>query len=349
MVSSLDSSFDVASYLSSAASATVVKVNYRLSRVHQYPTPVHDVVRAYDWVIQHLVPDRAFARPGRSPGHAVRLGVCGELVGGGLATMLALTECRSGGPHIAAAAVNEPIVDWIFPEDNEHAHNQDQPSERHLLDRKTRPRLNGAAPSLTKYAEDGLIDTATLLDARRTYFRKPADYFDPFASPVLNFRSSGVETPPTPSLTVLDEFAELSLLERDDFHRQQLRLSALSGTTLAKEENDVEGVSKKTRKTAKRWPSTGSGLKIPEMHISASLISPLSDQAVDLTELFRRSIMAQHKKSIPADIDDWDADKAATFARECTKLTMTGNIQLWSAGHLEGLSAATRYLRETLG
>lgn len=249
--------------------------------------------------------------------------------------MLALTECRPQGPHIAAAAVNEPIVDWIFPAEDESTGAATSARSR-------------AGSSFYRYAKNGPLDTETFLEKRGAYFRKPADYFDPFASPVLNFRSPGVATPPTPTLTPLDEFAELSLLERDDFHRQQLRLGALSNTPVAKEESDSEDALKKARKTAKRWPTTGSGLKIPQMHISTGSNSALSDQAVELSVLLQRSVIAQHKKAVPTDVDDWDAEEATRYAKERVKLMSTKNVQLWSSGYLEGLRDAASYFREVL-
>ncbi|GAB7355316.1 hypothetical protein MBLNU459_g5849t1 [Dothideomycetes sp. NU459] len=263
--------------------------------------------------------------------------------------MLALTECRAGGPHVAAAAVNEPIVDWIFPEGNASVNGQDRVLEDQTSKRNSGSKTVRATPSFLKYARNGLLDAATLLECRDSMFRRPADYFDPFASPVLYFRSPGIETPRAAPLTVLDEFAELSLFERDDFHRQQLKLSALSDATLAREEPDVDGASKKTRKMLKRWPSTGSGLKIPEMKVFTGSTSPLLNQATEMVELLRRSVITQHKKAVPEDNDGWDADEASVFAEERAVLSQSERFQLWNAGHLAGVETAGRYLREVLG
>ena len=108
---SLEDEERVITTLQDSSAATVVRINYRASSLNQYPTPCHDVLLGYDWVCEHLLIDE-FSRP-----YLARLGVCGELVGGSLATMLALTECRLGESRIGAAAVNNPIVDWVFPDE----------------------------------------------------------------------------------------------------------------------------------------------------------------------------------------------------------------------------------------
>lgn len=94
--------------LRETAAATIARINYRASSEFQFPTPFHDVLFGWDWIRENLLLDK-FDRS-----YLARLGVCGELIGGSLATMLALTECRIGESRIAAAAVNNPIADWVF-------------------------------------------------------------------------------------------------------------------------------------------------------------------------------------------------------------------------------------------
>jgi len=156
--------------------------------------------------------------------HRVKLAVCGELVGGSLAAMLTLTECRLQGPYVAAAAINEPVVDWVFPEDDgiEEESVSDrfssfveglQSGRKPKAKAKSKPRPTG----FSTFAENGILNTSALLKARNNLFRKPDDYFDTFASPLFNFRSAGVAVPSPPPKPPADEFAELSLYERDDF------------------------------------------------------------------------------------------------------------------------------------
>jgi acetyl esterase/lipase len=106
-----DEEHRVITTLRDSAGVTVARINYRASPDHQYPTPFHDMLFGWDWIRENLLVDE-FKRP-----YLARLGVCGELIGGSLATMLALTECRLGESRIAAAAVNNPIVDWVFPDE----------------------------------------------------------------------------------------------------------------------------------------------------------------------------------------------------------------------------------------
>ncbi|KAJ5173154.1 hypothetical protein N7492_005747 [Penicillium capsulatum] len=110
--------------LASALSATVVTVNYRLGTVNeaessvneypesttsdsedssirkatqpdfQYPTPIHDTLIGFDWILNTLKP--------------TKLGVFGSHVGGSLSLMLALTEAKS----VQAVAALDPVCDW---------------------------------------------------------------------------------------------------------------------------------------------------------------------------------------------------------------------------------------------
>jgi len=83
---------EIITALSAASNATVVRVNYRLGNGVQYPTPIHDVLAGYDWVKQNLPTDSVSkSRHGRPTKATSRFGVCGQLLGGSLATMLALT------------------------------------------------------------------------------------------------------------------------------------------------------------------------------------------------------------------------------------------------------------------
>ena len=100
------------SLLNRALPYPVVQLNYRCGRNNQYPGPIHDVLAGYDWIKTHLLPQRHVARAGRSE-RVGQVAVCGELIGGGLATMLAVTECQIGRPGIRAAAVNNPVLDWV--------------------------------------------------------------------------------------------------------------------------------------------------------------------------------------------------------------------------------------------
>lgn len=258
----------------------IVQVNYRLSREHKFPTPVHDVLAGYDWILENLLPKRSITRPRRSD-HVGRVAVCGELIGGGLATALALTECRLGELGIIAAAVNNPLVDWVS--------------------------LDDAPLARSKYSTRGtlqvpsLAETNEFLSLRKELFKRPGAYFDPFASPILFFRSAGANVPPPPLASYEDNMEHLSVIEREEFFRQY---GADGDSKHSVDTSEEDATSEKPpRKASKRFPSKSLGLRLPSFHITAGSMSPLTTQAAELTNLLRQSIARQskHASSNPHD------------------------------------------------
>lgn len=311
---------------------------------------------AYDWILKHLVPNRAIIRQGRSSSHVTKIGVCGELIGGGLAAMLALTECRLGQPHIAAAAINEPLVDWIFPEPEPEplepeASEIDDPESFLRMPRKIgrRKRSKKAEPSFTTFAQNGVINASDLLYARQTLFRNPENYFDPFASPVHFFRSPGQHVPQPPSVNPLDEFEEAALYEREDFLRQQQKLAALSNltgelpSTSPPSGGKTDDEQPKPRKGFYRFPALGSGLKLPDMRVSFGDTSPLADQAVELALLMRRSSLQD--RTFEA---EEEKEGAVAMAEQRFGLGVCEGIGLWSRGYGERLAGIGRWFGEVL-
>jgi acetyl esterase/lipase len=247
---------------------TLVRLNFRTGEEHVYPAPVHDVLAGYDWIVEHLLPKRGITRPGRSD-HLGRIAVCGELIGGSLASMLALTECRIGQPGVVAAAVNNPILDWVDIEGTPN---------------------NSKTPSMTK-----LEPTTTAVHLRNQLFRKPEHYFDPFASPLLFFRSAGRSVPPTPVEAPTDDLEYLAFLERGEFSREQQILSGLplSGP----ESEDADPPNEVRRKASKRYPSTALGLRLPKLRISAGAQSLWKGQAKEFAQALKKSHLRQSKAS----------------------------------------------------
>lgn len=103
--------------LADVTSSIVVTIDYRLGEIpydedqvplqlrvgdntqprnlyYHYPTPVHDTLAGFDWVMQNLQPKR--------------IGLFGTHIGGSLALMLALTEPRS----VHSMAALDPVCDW---------------------------------------------------------------------------------------------------------------------------------------------------------------------------------------------------------------------------------------------
>jgi len=187
-----------------------------------------------------------------------------------------------GESRIAAAAVNNPVVDWVFPETaakglstQEDVLNwmDELPLDEWVdaslfagLEKPKKKDKKKAAPSSwMQHAQNPVLSASTLRYARNELFRKPVNYFDPFASPILFFRTPGADVPPDEPL---DEFA--SLLEDDD---------------AVKNEPAVR------RKSHRVFPPTGSALRLPDMRVSVGEESVLHDQGVELVKLARRSVL----------------------------------------------------------
>ncbi|USP79603.1 hypothetical protein yc1106_06877 [Curvularia clavata] len=313
---SADEEHNLITTLAKASAATVVRINYRASPAHQYPTPCHDVLLCYDWVREHLLVDD-FNRP-----YLARLGVCGELIGGSLATMLALTECHVGQTRIGAAAVNNPLVDWVFPDDlpivkpeelpeplygdeTEFPADEDiagssalQEATRKALESERKGRKKKSASkaqpltSWQAHGDNAVIPSLTLSGERDVLFSRPEDYFDRFASPIHFFRSPHAQLiSPQPDDTfasqqpneLLDIETQISLSHYATFERgvktppPPLPLPYLS----------------RCRAYARNYPPAGTHLTLPVWNISTGLQSPLSDSALELAKMLRRSIARQ--------------------------------------------------------
>ncbi|RDI85928.1 hypothetical protein Vi05172_g4081 [Venturia inaequalis] len=306
--------------LSAASNATIVRINYRLGKGLRYPTPIHDVLAGFDWVKENLSTAKPSAtHRGRSIRSMSRYGVCGQLVGGSLATMLALTESRLGESRIAAAAVSNPIVDWVFPENTEETEttSMDDSFERSYNSMKAMATRSKKAKKLSSswetYKDEQSLSSESLLSARRQFFRKPASYFDSFASPILFFRSPGADVP------------------RDEnvFHEDE------------GDDNDVSSTTAR-RKAYKAFPPTASSLILPEMRISIGEETPLYDQGEELVKLLRRSIIRirEGRAGNQAMLDRFEEEeldetrkkgRALEEAEQRIEFHMPGRISIWGS------------------
>jgi acetyl esterase/lipase len=336
----------VISVLRETAAATIARINYRASPLHQYPTPFHDVLFGWDWIRENLLVDE-FQRP-----YLARLGVCGELIGGSLAAMLALTECRLGESRVAAAAVNNPIADWVFPDElpvvdpselpepmapDETAFPADEDIMGSLQVPEKKPRgrprkRSPKAPSLTawqRYGENNIIPALTLSAERDVLFRRPQDYLDRFASPIHFFRSP---------------HAQLLLPQQDDMFasRQPDEVLDIEAQMSLDHYNSVNHqaspapevpVLSRCRAYARNYPGAGTKLSLPSWTITTGTESPLSDQAAELTKVLRRSI-ARHALKAHAGRTKWyDATERKMFeehAKEKILLNETPGVGLWT-------------------
>jgi acetyl esterase/lipase len=349
------------SALSGSSHSTVVRINYRLSQKHPFPTPVYDVLTGYDWILENLVSKLASTSyHGRTSHTIARLGVCGELAGGGLATMLALTECKAGSKRLVAAAVNNPILDWAFPfglpateeeaalegedifqtgNDLLNWWNQLEVKEANSTPKKTAP---VPVPSWEAYADSPILPTTTLLRAREAFFRKPEDYFDHFASPICFFRSPSAEiiyptdedklaslSPSSDPDSVIppDLYSDTdSIFTHNPPHHQQSPQNPADLPTLRK------------RQTYHRvHPPSNSGLLLPHMYITSGSESPLLDQASELTRLMKRCVMRQTRTIYRAEddeivrqLEEQDKERERQEADRKIRMNVDAGVGLWS-------------------
>ncbi|KAK3700915.1 hypothetical protein LTR37_015718 [Vermiconidia calcicola] len=259
--------------------------------------------------------------------------------------MLALTECRYGQPGIVAAALSNPLVDWVSPEGTAD--------------------LNGNNTAL--HSDTAVYDFSGIARLRPQLFTKPEKYFDPFASPILFFRSPGYGVPPAPAHVPLDDMTNLSKLEREEAYRREIAVTEIEGPATDMDLPDGDVVQTK-RKASKRFPSKALGLKLPHFHISTGMRSPLADQARELTHMLRQSFVRQSKNMTPSssefgrkvlldnEADELNDDEKATLVRQkaeakkSVELQIHADLGLWDdtpAGKAR-VSEAAQWLKREL-
>ena len=295
--------------LALASNATVVCIHYRLSAEQSYPTPVHDVLAGFDWVQKHL------ARVNVQIDHAERsvetanIGVCGELVSGSLATMLALTECRPTKGGVKAAAVGNAIVDWtsIFP-----ACANGIPPAVSYREATTSANARRVAPGWSPNQHGPSLSNDGLLHLRSRLFTRPEKYFDPFASPLLFFR--------TPGCDLVDDIHARQAFDHFDGS------SAEDSTTA----HDASLAPAKKRRSPRKYPLSGSGLRLPYMRFDAGIESSLlREQAEEMVDVLSKS--ANH----------WDDELYGALDREGVskrvRLVERSGLGLWGENELREL------------
>ncbi|MCJ1483621.1 hypothetical protein MMC06_003789 [Schaereria dolodes] len=259
-----------------SSSATVVCLNYRLSSTFPYPVPIHDVLAGYNWILKYLVHGGAASNAWQTIPAPVGVGVCGELAGGSLAAMLALTECWRSMAGVKAMIVANPIVDWtsmysvtgnnsgsaVGPEPMTGMVN-DQPTFK--APNRTKSMATSSWESITA---SPIPPASTLLQARQKFFPNAATYVDPFASPLLFFRTPANDIPPDTTVMTHDHLL----------------------ATSSAPNSDHEATASKKRRAHRRYPPLHSGLSIPRAKIIVGAQSVLRDQGVELAEVMRRSV-----------------------------------------------------------
>ncbi|KAF2275391.1 alpha/beta-hydrolase [Westerdykella ornata] len=354
--------------LAASSRSTLARINYRATTGITWPTPLHDVLAGYDWIIQHLLSDES---------QVARLGVCGELLGASLATSLALTECRLGGSRIVAAAANNPVADWVFADDLPVAEpsnlpeprapeetaipadqdtmtwwaQQEDKDERETPAKPARPKKRASKPPsawLTN-ADNPVIPTLTLSAQRDILFGNPQHMFDRFASPIHFFRSPhGELIYPKDD----DGFASLDPLDIED----RLDINHYeSRQDMERDRAPLMPVLRRCRAYARIYPPANMLLSLPQWHITTGLNSPLLDQASELAKMLKRSIARRQLRTKTARImwqDPVEKAKYEAWADQRVGLSTSEGVGLWtvsdSPSWQDGVESLGRWMEECL-
>ena len=242
-----------------------------------YPVPIHDVLTGYDWIVKNLVCGSAGHNGWQSvPTKPAGIAVCGELLGGSLAAMLALTEChghRAGG--IKALVLRNPVTDWTgtYPVVTQTSNmNPLVPGDWDTVEfgssgRRRKLKAKGKVlDSWTAYSNSPVLSSEILLQVRDALFAKSEHYHDPFASPLLFFRTASSDIPSNQS-------------------------GSLDPSSLSQQSSPAQHVEFiRKRRAHRRHLPLGSGLVLPRTKVIVGKESVLRDQGLDLVEAMRRSM-----------------------------------------------------------
>ena len=214
---------------------------------------------AFDWVWRNLFSGQRIFDSNPSP----KVGVCGELAGGSLAAMLALTECDPNEAHISAAAIGNPILDWtnVFPQGREMRMCDIQRSDQDELPES----------KMFSSTDEKALSISAFIARRKEFFRKAEAFFDPFASPTLFFRTPCFDLPYQPTLHPL------------------LEASARSDDQSSSENDSEAQVLIRKRTYPRTYPPRASSLLFPHCKFTVGGDFVLGSQVLELTALMGRS------------------------------------------------------------
>ena len=189
--------------------------------------------------------------------------------------MLALTECNPTRPHISAASLFNPILDWtdVIPED------RDMVSEDLTADSISHPQDTEAVNRMSTPS------MSALMARRREIFLKPEHFFDPFASPLLFFR--------TPCFNLPYKYAHPALLASTEASERDAASTDGSTTPL-----------KRKRTYDRRFPSSGSETVFPPMRLAVSDDWMLKRQSLELQHLVGKSLRRQERKHAEEEVSE---------------------------------------------
>jgi acetyl esterase len=151
---SIESHDLVAAALAQTTGCRLVSVGYRLAPEHRYPAAVEDAIAATKWVSEQ----------GASLGiDAEKLVVGGDSAGATLAAVVCQEALRNGSPAISAQCLICPVLDF-----------------------------EDTSPSREEFAENHLLDRATLEADLALYLPEGAERADPRISPLRAVKFAGL-------------------------------------------------------------------------------------------------------------------------------------------------------------
>ncbi|KAI1327399.1 hypothetical protein F5Y16DRAFT_371877 [Xylariaceae sp. FL0255] len=261
-----------------------------------WPAPIHDTLNAYSWIVENLTP-RHFARRD--------IFVYGSYLGASLATSLSLTECI---PHertaIRGCIAYNGVYNWTMFLPDHPVNHRPLKTPQNILEE-------------ILYLPGG-HDFGELQQMARELFRKPDNFFDPFASSCLLFHTPGLLVPPSFDESAIPVPSPL--------------IAATEAWFSAEEPAEMTALMKQPRKSHLVFPPRKSMLKIPEMLLLHDTPPPLppsllrrrqrrtkksygnsfGTQAEELAGLMRRSInKVELKERLKWDEDFDESDDEA--------------------------------------
>ncbi|KAH8816065.1 hypothetical protein F5884DRAFT_774807 [Xylogone sp. PMI_703] len=219
---------------------------------HPFPTPVHDILHAYTYLMTEPLPslfppsitDTSFP----PPSSVRKFFIYGSHLSGGLATSLALTESISGPRNpILGLIAKDSVFNWGPIATNIPLEPSLPTSPSDQAETQPSPQIDATIP----------WTASTLHALRRFLFATPTQCFDVFASPVLFFKTPSIEIPRSWTQSPGDE--------AENIYPQDMVTLEIEGV------EGVEGVEghqqanlfAKPRYTHIRFPPRNSRLKIP--------------------------------------------------------------------------------------
>lgn len=250
-----------------------------------WPTPIHDTLFGYEWIINNLCPSNTQRRD---------VYVYGSFIGASLAASLALTESHAHQRMaVRGLLAFNGIYNWttFLPD-----HPVNKVKTQSIFDTPHRE-AEGTTFHFLKQQIPGL-------------FKSPTNLFDPFASPVLFFHTAGLLVPNS----FTDSTVPSSLLRAID---------ALSGDAHA-EEPTVETAFKTPRKGYLAFPPRQSSLKIPESLLLHEVPPPISTAGLGFgrRRRSRRVLTAKGEKSGVNNFQTQAEELAGMMRRSINKLEL---------------------------